>query len=59
MNDSKDILERVADAQAGIDAVNMFLRELVQTARAEGKTWAEIGRTLGTTRQAAQERFGA
>jgi len=56
---SDDILERVAAAQAGIVAANMFLRELVQTARAEGKTWAEIGNTLGTTRQAAQERFSA
>lgn len=56
---SDDILEKVAAAQAGIVAANMFLRELVQTARAEGKTWAEIGNTLGTTRQAAQERFSA
>lgn len=54
-----DILEKVAAAQAGIEAANMFLRELVQTARDEGKTWADIGRTLGTTRQAAQERFGS
>jgi hypothetical protein len=34
------------------------LREAVQQAREAGHTWAEIGNLLGTTRQAAFQRFG-
>ena len=34
------------------------LREAVQNARQAGHTWAEIGDLLGTTRQAAFQRFG-
>jgi hypothetical protein len=34
------------------------LREAVQQARQAGHTWAEIGDLLGTTRQAAFQRFG-
>ncbi|MGH3285775.1 MAG: DUF3887 domain-containing protein [Streptosporangiaceae bacterium] len=34
------------------------LREAVQNARQAGHTWAEIGELLGTTRQAAFQRFG-
>lgn len=34
------------------------LREAVATARANGRTWVEIGQTLGVSRQAARERFG-
>jgi hypothetical protein len=34
------------------------LREAVQSARQAGHTWAEIGELLGTTRQAAFQRFG-
>jgi hypothetical protein len=34
------------------------LREAVQAARRAGHTWAEIGDLLGTTRQAAFQRFG-
>lgn len=33
------------------------LRALVQQARDSGHTWTEIGAVLGTTRQAAQQRF--
>ena len=34
------------------------MREAVQQARQAGHTWAEIGELLGTTRQAAFQRFG-
>jgi hypothetical protein len=34
------------------------MREAVQLARQAGHTWAEIGELLGTTRQAAFQRFG-
>ncbi len=55
-------------ALAPLDAVAMVLsfsrlvedglREAVQLARQAGHTWAEIGGLLGTTRQAAFQRFG-
>ncbi len=35
------------------------MRSLVADARAEGRTWAEIGTILRTSRQAAQQRFKA
>jgi hypothetical protein len=43
--------QRVRDAQER-------LRRAVDTARAAGRTWHEIGTVLGTTRQAAFQRFG-
>ena len=39
--------------------LNDILRALVRQARAEGRTWAEIGEVLQVTRQAAFQRFGA
>lgn len=51
-------LRRIGHAQRAIDDAEQQLRDAVKSARAEGETWAAIGRTLGTTRQAAQERFG-
>lgn len=39
-------------------SVEAALRETVEAARAAGHTWQEIGDVLGTTRQAAFQRFG-
>ena len=39
--------------------VNDILHTLVRQARAEGRTWAQIGEVLHVTRQAAFQRFGA
>jgi hypothetical protein len=39
--------------------VEDVLHALVRQARAEGHTWAEIGELLGTSRQAAFQRFGS
>ncbi|MFC5930946.1 hypothetical protein D6T64_12190 [Cryobacterium melibiosiphilum] len=33
-------------------------RAIISQARAEGRTWQEIGDALGVTRQSAHERFG-
>jgi hypothetical protein len=38
--------------------VEAALRDTVDAARAAGHTWQEIGEVLGTTRQAAFQRFG-
>ncbi|ATE54703.1 DUF3887 domain-containing protein [Actinosynnema pretiosum] len=35
-----------------------LLRDAVEEARGEGRTWQEIGEVLGTSRQAAFQRFG-
>lgn len=37
--------------------VNDFLTEWVQLARSRNLSWAEIGKVMGTSRQAAWERF--
>ena len=39
-------------------AVDDTMRALVSVARQQGATWQEIGAVLGTTRQAAFQRFG-
>jgi hypothetical protein len=46
-----EALRKVHDAEAA-------LREAVEAARAAGHTWQEIGDLLGTSRQAAFQRFG-
>jgi predicted transcriptional regulator len=40
-------------------AVDLRIAAEARAARAAGATWNEIGRILGITRQAAQQRFGA
>ncbi|WP_067537380.1 hypothetical protein [Nocardia crassostreae] len=40
------------------NVVDDVLRSLVAQARAEGRTWAEVGEVFGTSRQAAFQRFG-
>jgi hypothetical protein len=49
--DIPSIVQRI-----GNDTV--FLHELVALARDEGMSWEEIADFLGTTRQAAWQRFG-
>jgi len=39
------------------EALDQVRRAVVAEARTGGYTWQELGDTLGTTRQAAQERF--
>jgi len=53
------------DAQDAIQALKVAgwqletaQRALVKECRGNGWTWAEIGQWLGTSRQAAQQRFG-
>lgn len=46
---------RLAAEQA--DAARTHLDETVRAARAAGSSWADIGRAVGTTRQAARERW--
>ena len=51
-------LEAVNVVRSLARVVEDGLREAVQNARQAGHTWAEVGELLGTTRQAAFQRFG-
>ncbi|HEV3361984.1 MAG TPA: DUF3887 domain-containing protein [Pseudonocardiaceae bacterium] len=51
-------LDAVASAKELARSVDAALRDTVDAARAAGHTWQEIGDVLGTTRQAAFQRFG-
>jgi hypothetical protein len=51
-------LAAVAAAKELARSVDAALRDTVDAARAAGHTWQEIGEILGTTRQAAFQRFG-
>jgi Protein of unknown function (DUF3887) len=51
-------LDAVRQALAALREAEAQLRASVEAARESGHTWAEIGDVLGTTRQAAFQRFG-
>ncbi|MFZ0250618.1 MAG: hypothetical protein WAL61_11795 [Acidimicrobiales bacterium] len=52
-------LENLAESDEAVRAAMTQLRGDVRQARDLGASWADIGRILGTTRQAAQQRFGS
>jgi len=56
MDDTTD-LRAVAEAVDRVRAGEARVRELVALARANGRSWGEIGIALGVSRQAARERF--
>jgi hypothetical protein len=51
-------LDAVAQALASVRDAEARLHQAVDLARDSGHTWAEIGDVLGTSRQAAFQRFG-
>jgi hypothetical protein len=53
-----DPLHWVTQAQAQLRAAEAELAATVIRARQAGQSWTAIGASLGTTRQAAQQRFG-
>lgn len=56
IDDTAD-LRTLAEAADSIRAGEARVRELVARARANGRSWGEIGIALGVSRQAARERF--
>lgn len=56
MDDTTD-LRALAEAVDSVRAGEARVRELVARARADGRSWGEIGIALGVSRQAARERF--
>lgn len=53
-----DVLDWVTNARAAAGQAQRHLDAAVTRARLQGHTWTEIADRLGTTRQAAQQRFG-
>ena len=49
--------EAIRDAQSKVGSAADQLHDAVSQARAEGASWAEIGKEMGVSRQAAQQRF--
>lgn len=49
--------DALTSAQASVDQARGALTAAVAAARANGRSWADIGRSLGVTRQTAHERF--
>ncbi|MCW2762916.1 MAG: hypothetical protein JWR85_3117 [Marmoricola sp.] len=56
MSDS-EILSKLPLIARNAEQVNEFLTEWVELARSRKSSWAEIGKAMGTSRQAAWERF--
>lgn len=56
--DASGVRAIIAAAEA-VSAAEEGLRQAVATARAGGDSWTVIGAALGTSRQAAHERFRA
>jgi hypothetical protein len=56
MDDTTD-LRTLAEAVDSVRAGEARVRELVARARANGRSWGEVGIALGVSRQAARERF--
>ena len=52
-------LRKIGLAQLAVEAARIELEVAVRSARDKKRTWAAIGRTLGITRQSAQQRFGS
>lgn len=53
-----DHLELVRRCHRAEALTKSLTRQAVDAARSAGRSWAEIGRELGMSRQAAQQRFG-
>ena len=56
IDDTTD-LRTLAEAVDAVRAGEARVREMVALARANGRSWGEIGIALGVSRQAARERF--
>lgn len=52
-----DLLEVLKSAQEIETQARQLLQMSVLTARGAGATWTDVGKTLGTSKQAAQKRF--
>jgi hypothetical protein len=53
----EQLVSALQPASATVDATRAVLQSIVDTLRGRGVSWEAIGRGLGTSRQAAWERF--
>lgn len=53
-----DHVRAIVAARLAADQAQGDLRDAVRAARQDGEPWTAIAGALGTTRQAAQQRFG-
>lgn len=51
-------VEDLAELAGFTSAVDVAQRNVVRAWRQDGRSWREIGEAFGTTRQAAEQRFG-
>ncbi|MGF2947131.1 hypothetical protein [Mycobacterium sp.] len=51
-------LRRIGDAVRAVASSQVELADALAEAREHGHTWTQIAAMLGTSRQAAQERYG-
>lgn len=58
-DDPQAYLRLVISTRVAAEQTSRLLREAIDGARAAGHSWDTIGRLLGVSRQAAQQRFGA
>jgi hypothetical protein len=56
--DSSDPLSRIWHYSEAVDALTIALRKEVRAARQSDATWTDLGNVLGTSKQAAQQRYG-
>ncbi|MEU9087188.1 hypothetical protein [Streptomyces sp. NPDC048357] len=56
-HDAHGYLRLVDASRVGAEEASRLLREAVQGARSAGHSWDTVGRVLGVSRQAAQQRF--
>lgn len=54
-----DPLRVVAGIREGMHTLDGWQRRAVATARQQGRSWEDIGKACGVSRQAAWERFAA
>jgi hypothetical protein len=52
-------LDQLSRVKAQRDALDREIATCAAAARAAGVPWSQIGAALGTTKQAAQQRYGA
>lgn len=57
--DSLGALDQLDVTQLVIEHAEMMQRALVTKARQDGESWGKIGASLGMSKQAAQQRYGA
>jgi len=55
--EEKDAPERLFAAASARAELDIWLDQLAQAAKQEGHSWADLGKILGVTKQAAHKRF--